>query len=100
MRILFLHNNFPGQYRRLVDFLKSNPSFKMVGASLSTNRQCKPIPRSDFKPHRKITKGIHPYAARFEEAMIQGQAAYRSLRDIRTKGFKPDLICAHSGWES
>lgn len=52
-----------------------------------------------FEPHR--TGGgavIHPYLRRFEEAVLQGQAAYRALQPLVTSGWTPDWIINHVGF--
>lgn len=98
MRILFLHNNFPGQYRRLMASLTADPSFEMLAATLSTNQQAVPIKRILYKPHREVTSNIHPAAASLEKAAITAQAAFKSLTPLKAHGWTPDIICAHSGW--
>lgn len=98
MRILFLHNNFPGQYRRLVNALVQDPSIEMLAATLSSNQQQVPIRRVLYEPHRDVTQTIHPAAASMERAAITAQAAFRSLAPVKAQGWTPDIICAHSGW--
>jgi glycosyltransferase involved in cell wall biosynthesis len=41
---------------------------------------------------------VHPYAATFEKAAINGQASTRAFLQLKSKGFTPDVIVAHSGW--
>lgn len=98
MRILFVHNNFPGQYKRIVKYLGAFPEFKMTAASLKTNKQKSPFLKAGYAPHRKVTKGIHPALASTESAVIMGQAGYSSLLKLKQKGLKPDLIMGHAGW--
>jgi len=52
----------------------------------------------NYKPHRQITKGVHPYAATFEKAAINGQAAARACLELKKRGVIPDVMVAHSGW--
>jgi len=98
MRILFLHNNFPGQYRRLMTALAGDASIDMLAATLATNRQPFPIKRVLYEPHREVTPKIHPFAVSLERAAITAQAAFKALAPMKAQGWSPDIICAHSGW--
>ena len=98
MRILFLHNNFPGQYRRLMGALKDEPGFELIAATLASNKQTVPIRRIDYSPHREPTQTIHPAALNLERASIMAQASFKALSPLKAQGWTPDIICAHSGW--
>ncbi len=99
MKILFIHNNFPGQYRRLYRYLKNDPAVdEMVVCTLETNKQEFDLPRVVYKPHREPAQGIHPTLKPLEESMINAQNAFQKLAGLRNKGWKPDIICSHSGW--
>ena len=98
MRILFVHNNFPGQYQRIVRHLKTKPSFDLLSASLASNAQPAPIKRVGYTEHRLPRKEIHPAIHYTEKCVIRAQAAYKALMPIKQKGWKPDIILAHSGF--
>lgn len=98
MRVLFLHNNFPGQYRRLMQYLGQDDSIEMVAATLATNQQTVPISRINYKPHRDITANIHPAAANMESAILNAQATFQALYPLKKRGWTPDVVCSHSGW--
>lgn len=98
MRILFLHNNFPGQYLNLQPYLAKNRNALCAALTLESNRQQISIPAIRFKPHREPNADVHPYARVFESAVLQGQAAVRALKQVQSTGFEPDLILGHTGW--
>ena len=98
MRILFVHNNFPGQYARIIRHLKTKPDFELLSASLATNPQPAPIKRIGYTPHREARNDIHPALYYTEKTIIRGQAAYKALMPLKQKGWKPDIILAHSGF--
>ena len=98
MRVLFLHNNFPGQYRRIMHYLGEDESVEMIAGTLASNQQSIPISRINYKPHRDVTQGIHPAVATMESAVLNAQATFKSLFPLRERGWKPDIVCAHSGW--
>jgi glycosyltransferase involved in cell wall biosynthesis len=98
MRILFVHNNFPGQYRRIVERLRGDKNYNLLSASLAKNEQPAVISRVGYKPHRTASTQIHPALRYTEETVITGQAALKALLPVRQKGWKPDIILGHSGW--
>lgn len=105
MNVLFIHQNFPGQFRHLVSHFASlsGNSNRVVGicqpqAPGIRDKQFSSVIKSVYRPHRKPTKNGHPYLSRTEAAVLNGQGVARCLIDLRKKGFKPDLAFAHIGW--
>ncbi|WP_420393644.1 glycosyltransferase [Acuticoccus sp.] len=98
MRILFLHNNFPGQYRRIATHLKSHRGVDLVAGTLASNTQDIGVRKISYAPHREVAKDIHPTLVTAERAILTAQAAFKSLYALRNSGWMPDLVCAHSGW--
>jgi glycosyltransferase involved in cell wall biosynthesis len=97
MRILFVHDNFPAQFGPIGEFLAE----RGADVAFCTARKdvSHPTIRTfSFAPHRAITKGVHPYAAVWEKAAINGQAAARVCFGLKRGGYSPDVIVAHSGW--
>jgi len=97
MKILFLHDNFPAQFGPIGEYL----SKKGWEVAFGTQRQGSASPHMkvfNYKPHREPTKGVHPYAATFEKATINGQAVARACLELKKSGFIPDVMMAHSGW--
>ena len=39
---------------------------------------------------------LHPYLVRFEDAVLEGQAAAREAVRLRESGFEPDVIISHA----
>ncbi len=98
MRILFLHNNFPAQYRRIMAYLGQEPGIEMVAGTLGTNQQSIQISRINYAPHREVTQQIHPAAAPMESAILNAQAVFKAFYPLKQRGWVPDVVCAHSGW--
>jgi glycosyltransferase involved in cell wall biosynthesis len=99
VKILFLHNNFPGQYRRIYEYLRNDPAIEdMVVCTLETNKQSFPLKKILYKPHREVTKGIHPAITGLESSVINAQNVFQKLVALKNSGWRPDIICGHSGW--
>ncbi|BAC91787.1 gll3846 [Gloeobacter violaceus PCC 7421] len=98
MRILFLHPNFPAQFRRLATALAADPRNQVV---FGTNREEGELPgvhKVLYGPSRQAHAEVHPYLGGFENAVLQGQAVYRLVNRLKEFGFVPDLVYGHSGW--
>lgn len=98
MKILFLHNNFPGQYRRIAAHLQGVKGVELLAGTLTSNKQDVGVRKVSYAPHREPTDGIHPTLVPTERAVLTAQAAFQAFYPLKEKGWKPDLVCAHSGW--
>jgi glycosyltransferase involved in cell wall biosynthesis len=99
MRILFVHQNFPGQFRYTATALAEDKRNTVV--AMTINAPAYPTPGvkvARYSPQRGSTKDIHPYAADFETKVIRGEAAAGAAVQLRKQGFEPDIIVAHPGW--
>lgn len=101
MRFLFSHNNYPAQFRRLVPAL-IDAGHEVVFLCRSREWHAPNVAGVrliPFEPHRPGGgASIHPYLRRFEEAVLQGQAAYRALQPLVNSGWSPDWIINHVGF--
>ena len=101
MRFLFSHNNYPAQFRRLIPVLV-DAGHEVVFLCRSKEWHAptvKGVGLIKFEPHRSSGGAvIHPYLRRFEEAVLQGQAAYRALQPLVQTGWVPDWIITHVGF--
>lgn len=98
MKILFLHNNFPAQYRWLARAVANDPKSEVVFGSRYARSSIPNVKNAFYKPTREPNNSIHPYLINAENAVLHGQAAYRMARELRKDGFVPNIICAHAGW--
>ncbi|WP_169543728.1 glycosyltransferase family 4 protein [Sneathiella aquimaris] len=98
MRVLFLHNNFPAQYRHVAKSLAEKKKNRVVFASHRAVEKIPNVINLIYKPHREGRKETHHYLRTTENAVINGQSLFRACIDLKNKGFTPDIICAHSGW--
>lgn len=98
MNILFLHRNFPGQYRHVVSALRAEGGHKLAAVCSPTGADIPGVETRVFKPSREPSREIHHYVRNFEQGVLNGQAVFRKCLELRKTGFRPDVICAHSGY--
>jgi glycosyltransferase involved in cell wall biosynthesis len=104
MKILFVHQNFPGQYRHLAPFFASHPRHQAV--SIGEYNADRAAALKEIKGLRHVTydkppgasKTTHHYLHGLEASVRRGQKVTRVALDLRKDGFVPDVICAHPGW--
>lgn len=97
MRILFLHQNFPGQFPHIASHL-SDAKHQVLSISQAQARGLNNVQGIVYKPSRTVTKGIHHYLAGTENSILNGQAVARTLQALKQKGFVPDAVIGHAGW--
>jgi glycosyltransferase involved in cell wall biosynthesis len=102
MQVLFVHQNFPGQYRHLAPALAAR-GHQVIGLGEAANvKQTRPqwpgvsIYGYTLKPPGEKTG--EPVTDLVLPAIRRGQAVAQGLTQLRDKGLKPDLICAQIGW--
>jgi glycosyltransferase involved in cell wall biosynthesis len=97
-RVLFIHQNFPGQFRHIAKYMveQQGVDVRAIGREQAPGLRGMAVYR--YKPHREAGRQTHPYARTFEQAVLHGQQVLRMLLGWRAKGYRPDVIIAHPGW--
>lgn len=98
MKILFIHQNFPGQYAHLARHFGADATNQVV---FITQRQAASLPgvkKIVYKPGRAVTAGIHHYLKDTEAGILNAQAVARVALELKKSGFIPDIILGHNGW--
>ncbi|MBD2393579.1 glycosyltransferase [Cyanobacterium aponinum FACHB-4101] len=98
--ILFIHPNFPAQFRHLGQLLGKNPLYDVFFLTKKKEGAIEGITKIIYQPSREAKPETHHYVRPIENAVLQGQAVYRALINLKQKGFYPDIIYGHSGWGS
>ena len=99
MNILFIHQNFPGQFKHLAPALAA-AGHRCVALTL---RVKKPVTWAGVEvvPYSVArttgTRG-HPWLIDLESKVIRGEACFRAACTLRDTGFVPDIILGHPGW--
>ena len=100
MRLLFVHQNFPGQYRHLAAHYASLPGHEVLGVGDTQN-----LKRQARLPGVKLfgyEVAQSPEPGAFEASLLRatqrGQALAAGAAKLRRAGFTPDVVFAHIGW--
>ena len=98
MRILFLHQNFPGQFPHIASHLANIHGNQVLSISQPQAKGLQSVQNITYQPVRQITKNIHHYIAGLESAVLNGQATAKVMEALKQKGFIPDAVIGHAGW--
>ena len=100
MNILFVHQNMPGQYRELVQWLAAQETHKIYFLTQRKNApKLSGVETIIYKPHRTPTQESYGLSRVWEEATGAGFGAAMAAKQVEKQtGFKPDIIIGHVGW--
>jgi len=99
MKILFIHQNFPGQYKHLAPALAAQ-GHQCVALTLRVKEPANwnGVQVLPYTIKRKQGPGIHPWVNDFDTKVIRAEACYHAAMGLKAKGFTPDIIIGHHGW--
>ncbi|MDR2451868.1 MAG: glycosyltransferase family 4 protein [Candidatus Accumulibacter sp.] len=98
MNILFVHQNFPGQYPHLARHLAAQPGNRVVALSQRPDGDLPGVRILRYRPKRDATPRIHHYLRALETGVLNAQAVVRAALALKKSGFIPDLMLGHNGW--
>lgn len=100
MKILFIHQNFPAQFKHLAPVLARNPANQVMAmiAQKTELREWQGVKLIPYRFQRGTTPNVHPWVSDFETKTIRGEACFRAALELRRSGFTPDVIVTHPGW--
>lgn len=99
MKILFIHQNFPGQFKFLAPLLASR-GHQVVAMTMRKiqERSWQGVQLVAYSANRGTTPQVHPWVSDFETKTIRGEACFRAALRMKQQGFEPEVIIAHHGW--
>ncbi|GAA0745877.1 glycosyltransferase family 4 protein [Ideonella azotifigens] len=99
MRLLIIHQNFPGQFGHMALAWAARPGWDVRALGRETSPGLPGFQKLyRYKLARLGRKEQHPYLRQMEAATLHGQATARAMLQLRQSGFTPDVILAHPGW--
>jgi glycosyltransferase involved in cell wall biosynthesis len=98
VKILFVHQNFPGQFRNLVVALAAQGQHEVVAMGYADHK-----PQGAYRYVRCVlARGNDPGTPEvlldFESKVLRAEATAQAALKLRQDGFTPDVIVGHPGW--
>ncbi|CAM4234074.1 glycosyltransferase [Palleronia rufa] len=99
MIVLFLHQNFPGQFTHLAPALaQAGHRVFALTSRVAERRTWRGVDVIPYPFKERDTGGVHPWARTFSAATERGAVVFQACEALKARGLNPDLIVAHSGW--
>jgi len=99
MKILFIHQNFPGQYKHLAPLLASK-GHQCVALTLRVKERgnWQGVQLVPYRLPDRSGQNVHPWVVDLDSKVTRAEACFRAAVKLREAGFSPDLILGHHGW--
>jgi glycosyltransferase involved in cell wall biosynthesis len=97
MNILFVHQNFPGQFKHLAPALARH-GHRVVALHINACPHMPGVQLVRYQPQGRPGQGTHRWVSDLEIKTLRAEAAYRAARQLQQDGFTPDVIVAHPAW--
>ncbi len=100
MQILFVHQNFPGQFRHLAPALAAM-GHDVVAMAIRPAAEVQVwhgVRLVAYQVRGGNTPGLHPWLVDMETKTLRAEACWLAARGLEQQGFSPKLIVAHPAW--
>ena len=99
MKLLFIHQSFPGQYRNIINALSAQNKHTIValGINAPTERIPDNVQYFQYRLSQGNTSGIHRLAMETETKVIRGEACARAANKLKSQGLLL-ILFSPPGW--
>ena len=98
MIVVFIHQNFPAQYRLLVRHLADAPENTVYYITQPNENRMQGVIKLIYRADAGPREGCHPFTLEIDDAIRTGTAVADVCRMLRDQGIRPDVIVGHNGW--
>jgi glycosyltransferase involved in cell wall biosynthesis len=98
VRILFLHQNFPGQFLQVATALQQQSRHELLALMPAGDDRPQIIPVRTYNFDPRYIRTNVPLARHYTDRVARGAAVAKVLRELQNEGFTPDIVVGHGGW--
>lgn len=98
MKVLFIHQNFPGQFIHLAGALAREKRNQVVALSIHKLPVPAGVTLRTYTMLRPSVPETHPLLQDQEAKVLRAEACAAAAMQLKREGFEPDVIVAHPGW--
>lgn len=99
MKLLFVHQNFPGQFLHLAPaMVKEGHEVHALVLKKEAPKVWEGVHIHTYQPAKGTATGVHPWALDLETKIIRAESVFRKCLELKAQGFTPDAVVAHPGW--
>ncbi|MBM0204743.1 glycosyltransferase [Micromonospora sp. STR1s_5] len=97
--ILFVHTNFPAQFRHLAAHLARDPNFRVFAFSSHSGQTLAGVRLLKYQLNLELSQDeVHPFARRFDAESRRAEQILYLANLLRSERITPDVIFVHPGW--
>jgi hypothetical protein len=97
LRILLVHQNFPGPFVNIAQALSAQ-GYDLVATTDARNSRPDLVRTIRYAFEEKRAGTPDPLAASYASRVARGEAAAAAMAEMGQQGFVPDLVIEHPGW--
>ena len=98
MNVLFVHNNFPAQFRHVAKAMVKAGGFRVAAIGELNAPGVEGVDTRRYPVMGGATVDAHVFSRRFEHECRRAERVMFLALQLKSEGFTPDLIVAHCGW--
>ncbi|MDT7950663.1 MAG: glycosyltransferase [Acetobacteraceae bacterium] len=95
MRVLFVHQNFPGQFLHLVRHLVADPAHDVLFVTEANANFIAGVRKVIYRGPPAVGGAV---AADLPSAMTRAAAVAGAAGQLQSLGYRPDIVVGHHGW--
>jgi glycosyltransferase involved in cell wall biosynthesis len=97
--VLFIHNNFPGQFVHASQAFARRPGVRVFAVGGPTAKVRPKVALAAYRIPENLPKPGHPLTERFNSDVIRGELAAGAMQRLKKEaGCDPALVVGHTGW--
>ena len=97
LNILFVHQNFPGQFRHLAPTL-ARAGHRVVALGMNVRPGLRGVDQRTYAVQRKPLAAQHALLRECEAKVLRGEACAAAMLGLAREGFRPDLVICNPAW--
>jgi glycosyltransferase involved in cell wall biosynthesis len=98
MVVLFLHQNFPGQFLHVAAALQASGAHRLLALIPTDNRRPAVIPVRHYRWQPAEPRWRGELGGHYVDCASRASAVADALQALKSEGFTPDLVVGHGGW--
>ena len=97
MKLLFIHQNFPGQYAHAARHLV-HAGHEVSFITQPRQARIEGVRKLEYRPRPALGGAAHPYLRELENAVANGLEVAKLCHWLDRDKFVPDIVIGHNGW--
>ena len=97
MKILFIHQNFPGQFKHLAPALAKDGGHEVAAMRMGVDAVWQGVQVFGYQVKSKTT-ATHALLTDMQAKVMRAEALAQRALELKQSGYTPDVIVAHPGW--